>query len=560
MKTIFASVFLLLILVAAIIPTSSFMVQAQEAEQTQAPEQTQTEEGGEQEDNGETENATPSTEFTAEVEAGEDSVIRGSEQTITVDSSDPAQIFGTITYASNFTRAFVGNTNDDGVFEHTWVIGGNSKPGTFKVDVIAISSLDNRAAQASTSFVVTTAGAEAILTPTPGPITPAENGTVTEGNGTIIVPEEPIPINITEGNITEIPPGAIVNETIPSINETIPIPVPINETAGNVTIPVPIPVNSTTNETVDVPVLPINETVPVSNETVSEGPVAGNETTDTTTPEDIQDEIIIIPSNETVIVTPDNGTDISIDINETEVIIPTNETTNPEPTNNQSEVIVAPENDTIVLTPDNDTDAGPVEEEPIQVNETVDVVPGDIVDIAENETAAEIEEETGTGLNQSEQLPTEIPINATTGNVTEPIPIPINTTTGNQTVEVPPIDVQIPENMTEIPVPVNETTGAPIPANETTGGEETEPPLNASNGNGEATGVKDIIDELDQRVVELEDTSATQQEVFAAVGTAIEQMGDAISIIPGLTGEEQADIIDAVNNVKNAIAGAVGAS
>ena len=50
--------------------------------------------------------------------------------------------------------------------------------------------------------------------------------------------------------------------------------------------------------------------------------------------------------------------------------------------------------------------------------------------------------------NQTEELPDEIPINGTVGNVTEPIPIPINSTTGNETIPIPPIDVEIPDNAT----------------------------------------------------------------------------------------------------------------
>jgi hypothetical protein len=499
MKTIL-SVFLALILAVAIIPTTG-LIKAQE-------------------------------DFSAEISLAEDTITRGSEQTITVETSDKAQIFGSITYASNFTRAFIGNTNDDGVFEHKWTIGGNSLPGTFKVNVIAISE-DNRATQASATFTVQRAGDETVIIgPTPEPEQPADNGTVSEGNGTIIVPEEPIPINVTEpvANVTE--PVPVENQTIPSINETIPVPVPVNTTAGNETIPVPIPVNSTTNQTVPVPELPTNETIPVANETQP----AVNETQgEETAPEDIEDEVIVAPTNETVVVTPDNGTDISVPINDTSVVIPTNETVNPEPTTNETEVIIAPQNDTVIVTPDNTTS-----EIPVEINDTSVAVPGDIVVIAENETAAEpTGNETIPVLNQTEQLPTEIPVNSTQGNETIPIPIPINQTTGNETIPIPPIEVDIPSNTT-IPVQ-NETT-------------TTEPVKNES-GNG--NGVKDIIASLDERVVTLENKSASQDQVFSAVGGAIEDMGEAISIIPGLTEDEAANIKDAVNNVKEAITEAI---
>jgi hypothetical protein len=153
--------------------------------------------------------------------------------------------------------------------------------------VIALTDSDG--AVATTTFEVTTAQPEE---EPEEPIPPIDNGTIVEGNGTVIVPEEPVPI----GNETV--PAPVSNETAPpevpetpTVNETIPVPVPINSTTGNETIPVPIPINTTTgNETIPVPELPTNDTVivpvepfPTENqnqtETLPEEIPAANETT-----------------------------------------------------------------------------------------------------------------------------------------------------------------------------------------------------------------------------------------------------------------------------------------
>lgn len=335
--------------------------------------------------------AQQTSQFSVQVSVSEESIVRGQKQSINVETNQPSEILGSINYASSFTRAFTGTTDDDGNLTYEWKIGPNSKPGTFVVKVIAIS-LDNNAAIAQTSFTVTDTAAPPVEeqeqpnVPVGNDTSPVvDNGTITEGgNGTVIVPEEPIDINI---------PGEEGNITIPSINDTIPSPVPINETSQNETIPIEIPVNSTTNQTVPVPELPTNETV---------------------------------------------------------------------------------------------------------------------------------------SQNQTQELPTEIPINSTTGNVTEPIEIPINSTTGNETIAIPPIDVQIPDNAT-LPTQ-NQTTPAE-----------------------NQTDVTEIIEDLDDRTSVLENRSATGEDIFESVGTAIEEMGDAISIIPGLTEEEQAELIDSITEVMQAI-------
>ena len=272
------SLAMLAVLASAIVPMSAF---------AQEPEQTSKEE-----------------EFTVQVTAGEDTITRGSKQSINVETDQPAEITGSITYASSFTRAFFGTTGDDNSLTYEWKIGANSKPGTFAVKVIAIS-LDNQAATDQTTFTVTSAPAlppEEQETPEvpvgngTGPV--VDNGTITEGgNGTVIVPEEPININITLPADNQTEGGG--NITIPSYNDTIPIPIPINDTSQNETIPIEIPVDPNTNQTVPLPELPTNETVPVRNETA---PPVEN----VTQPGGENDTAIVTPDNETIPI--DNGT------------------------------------------------------------------------------------------------------------------------------------------------------------------------------------------------------------------------------------------------------------
>ena len=119
------------------------------------------------------------------------------------------------------------------------------------------------------------------------------------------------------------------------------------------------------------------------------------------------------------------------------------------------------------------------------------------------------------------------------GNVTEPIELPINSTTGNETIPIPPIDVEIPDNAT---LPTQNETEPAQPSNVTS------PEV-----------VSDIIAELQDRTTALENQSASRQEVVESVGTAIEQIGNAVSIVPGLTAEEQEAVVQSVNEVMQAI-------
>lgn len=416
MKTL--SIFLALVLAigAIMVPMQSF---AQE----------------ENEDNG---------DFQVEVSAEQNTLSRGSDQTLNIEASEEADIIGSITYASDFIRAFSGSTDEEGTFTYEWRIGGNSNPGTFNVLVIALGAED--AAVATTSFEVTTAPIEA---PEEGePMPPAvDNGTISEGNGTVIVPEEPVPLPVengtdTAGNETTEPePEPVPEIPTQTVNETIPVPVPINNTTGNETIPVPIPINTTTgNETIPIPELPIE----------------------------------------------DNGTGVTI--------TPT-----------------------------------PVE-------------------------------------NQTETLPEEIP--AANETTTVPIPIPINQSTGNETIPVPEIPIEVNETApveptipgTNATVPGGNAT-EPEPEPESTPTPEPEPTPTTTNQTGNATGPitpetpsEDIISVLEERTATLENQTAEQQEVFVAVGAAVQDIANTISVLPGLTEEEQAAVVESVQNLHDAIA------
>ena len=76
--------------------------------------------------------------------AEQDYIARGSIQSMTVEITDgtnpvsDATVSVHVIYASgDTTKDFTGTTDSDGAFELSWKIGGNSKPGTFEVDIDA---------------------------------------------------------------------------------------------------------------------------------------------------------------------------------------------------------------------------------------------------------------------------------------------------------------------------------------------------------------------------------------------------------------------------------------
>ena len=335
---------LVLITGPSLMITGPTLVKAQEAQQTQTQD------------------------FNVQVTA--DDVQRGNTQTIKVQADGAGSITGIITYASGHKVLLRGETDESGAFEYPFKIGGNSKPGTFNVEIIAAT--DQGFGSNSTTFEVTAKGATAIPAPEPipEPIEPLPPQVIAPENETSTI----TPDNATEGGI-EIPVNDTsitipANETIvpePSENDTAVIVVPSNETETanpeNVTdVEPPIP-EEIIEELPESPVIvaPGNEST-VTDNTTAEEPIVGNDTT--TAPEE---PIIIAPENETEVATPDNDTGIIPPVNDTSIIIPSNETTVPEPTQNETEVIVGPENETEIITPDNATE--------------IEEIPPEIVDI-----------------------------------------------------------------------------------------------------------------------------------------------------------------------------------
>jgi hypothetical protein len=162
------------------------------------------------------------------VEAEKSAVQRGQRQTINVLTTEPNAIyFGIITYASKSQALFLGFTDPSGADTQTFKINGNSRPGTFTVEVLAIH--EGQFASDETSFLVYKRG-QIPIPPVTEP--PVENVTLPDG-GNVTVPG---------GNIT-LPDGGNVtlpgdNQTGPSGNVTIPdggnVTIPDN---GNVTLP-----------------------------------------------------------------------------------------------------------------------------------------------------------------------------------------------------------------------------------------------------------------------------------------------------------------------------------
>jgi uncharacterized membrane protein YgcG len=88
-------------------------------------------------------------------------IVRGNIQTITVtvaDSKKPsmkitgADVNGEVIYVSGHPEPLTGVTSGQGVYSHSWRIGGDAIPGKFKVEVHA--SIDDKSGSAKTSFTV----------------------------------------------------------------------------------------------------------------------------------------------------------------------------------------------------------------------------------------------------------------------------------------------------------------------------------------------------------------------------------------------------------------------
>lgn len=512
--------------------------------------------------------ATTTTSTAPQISVSASDIQRGLTQTVHINTGVPADVIGKITYPSGHQTIFQGTTDETGQLDYSFKVGGNSKPGTATVDILA--STDQGRASASTTFGIYPKGALIVITPEPLPpvIVVEENETsiVTEDNaseGGIEVPIENVTVVIPTNETIEPPASDNSSEVIVVEQNETEIVTGDNASESEIEIP-----DEVIDEIGEEPVIIAegNESTITENVTAPvEVPITENTTT---APEE---PIVIVDQNETVIVTPDNSSDINVPINESSVIIPSNETTVPEPVENETEVIIAPENETEVITGDNASE--------------IPQVPDDVIDQIEEEPAIIVEgNETtiGENITASEPLPDDVvPIdNATNaGNVTDIIVVPPSEQLpGNITApteELPSFNETTtpipfpPFNETQIPPMVNVSQPGEAPLTNVTVGENVtvEAPGNITVGvetpNGTVplpplTNVTDpdaAIDQVEEATEVLDEAvnSGNVDEIIAALQEAI-QSNAAIALTVDTATNEQADRAEqAVANMNEVI-------
>ena len=88
------------------------------------------------------------------VSAEQAAIQRGKTQNVNVLTTDPNTIyFGIMTYASKSQALFLGFTDSSGTDDQQFKINRHAKPGTFTVEILAISN-DGQFASADTQFIV----------------------------------------------------------------------------------------------------------------------------------------------------------------------------------------------------------------------------------------------------------------------------------------------------------------------------------------------------------------------------------------------------------------------
>jgi hypothetical protein len=476
------------------------------------------------------------------VQVTADDVQRGNTQTIKVQADGAGAITGIVTYASGHKVLLRGETDESGAFEYPFTIGGNAKPGTFNVEIIAAT--DQGFGSNSTTFEVTKKGQVAVPAPepVPEPIEPLPPQVIAPENETSVI----TPDNATDGGI-EIPVNDTsitipANETIvpePSENDTAVIIVPENETEvanpENVTDVEPEIPEEIIEELPESPVIvaPGNEST-VADNTTAEEPIEGNDTT--TAP---QEPVIVAPENETSVANPDNDTGIIPPVNDTSIIIPSNETTVPEPTQNETEIIIGPENETEIVTPDNATEVEEIPPEVIDIiNDTSVVLPGNVSEVGENTTV-------------SEPLPGDIiPADnaSTVGNVSDIIVVP----PGQGEITIPDNATQA-GNATQLPF-FNETLEVTPPIffpseNETAGAAP------APNQTLPAIPPQEAIDNVDNASEDLEQAidEGNQDEILRAMTQAISAQQEVVAVVDTATEEQKEDAQQKVEELTDLI-------
>jgi hypothetical protein len=514
-----------------------------------------------------------------------DDIQRGNTQTLKIQADSPGSIIGILTYPSGHQVFMQGETDENGALDYSFKIGGNTKPGTFTVDILAAT--DAGRASGSTTFEVSPKGA--LLPPGEIPVPPVENTTTAPEEPVVIAPENETSV-VTEDNASEagieIP---IENDTIviPSNETTVPdavdndtevIIAPEEEvdiiTEENATEVQEIPDEVIENITEDSVLVPGNETTVTENVTVSEPTLPDLTPIDNETSAGNVTDIVVVPPSENVTeaVPPEElppelsniteGLPPAENVTEaappgetgqpeTEVCPPVcgNETTEPEAGTNVT--VTEPENAT-VTEPENVTTTEPenvtiTEPENVTVTEPEIEAPGNVtiptegnvtipedanVTVVENATTTEPEPE------PTPELPF-LPENETAApeaNVTEEAPeAPTNVTVeapteGNVTVETPESNVTVTEpepttpNGTTMPEPEPETPAEAIDV------------------------VEEATDNLDQAV-----DSGNVDEIIAAMQKAITAQQVVVAVVDTATEDERDAAESAVNDLNDLI-------
>ena len=350
---------------------------------------------------------TTSSQGTLQVSA--EDIQRGNTQTIHIQSDSPGSVIGILTYPSGHQVFMQGETDEQGALDYSFKIGGNTKPGTFNVDVLAAT--DAGKASGSTTFQVTPKGA--LVPPGEIPEVPVEENTTTAPEEPVVVAPENETTVVTPDNSTDI---------VPPVNDTSVI-IPSNET----TIPDPVQ-----NDT-EVIIAPENETEIVTEENASSVPEIPDEVV-----EDINETSVIVPGNVTEI-----GENATVSEPLPEDVQPiSNDTT----AGNVTDIVVVPPGNVTGL---------PEGELPPQVENITEEIPPAI----DANVTAPTEENVTVVENASETVPTPEPA-PIEENVTAPPPF----LPENETAEPVPFP---PQNETETPPATNVTVDAPANGNVT---------------------------------------------------------------------------------------------
>ncbi len=457
------------------------------------------------------------------VQVSAQDIQRGNTQTIHIETGSPGDVIGKVTYPSGHQVIFQGTTDEFGVLDYSFTVGGNTKPGTATVDILA--STDAGRAQGTTTFGVYPKGA---LIPTPPPIEVPIEENVTE-------PEELPPIIIAPENETSTVTPDNSTDIIPPVNDT-SIIIPSNET----TVPDPVE-----NET-EVIIAPENETEIATGDNASEVPQIPDDIVD-----QIEDPVVIVPGNETTV-----GENVTVSEPLPDDVVPIDNATN---AGNVTDIIVIPPGEEI---PANVTEPG--EELPENITEAIPpTIEGNVTQPAENVTVIEPSE----NVTEVPEVPAETPGNESDIEPVEPLPPIMNETV--PPIEVPATNVTVGDNVTiEEPITPNGTTPvenitveAPADGNVTVetgesnvtvtepGPTPTEPPVvNVTSPDEAIDLVENQTEALDQAI-----ESGNVDEIITAMQEAIQAQQAIVNVVQTASEEERDAAEEAVNSMNELI-------